>query len=253
MDIFETKNFHSALPFWQYQFPHANQVNSSQDLAQKSHSQYPSIVGTSVFALKYKDGVIIAADTVRNYGGLYGPQYPYLERIKKINETTVYASSGDNADFKYLHKIIENKQKPVEWRPESLYRWLTRVVYNRRSKFDPLWNTIIIGGFQDGKPFLGCVDHIGTIFKENAVATGVGAAMAIPIINRELKKYDNSTDNLNFKQAKEIMMKCLRLSNMGDNTYKFHISVINKNGTKVIGPLDIDSKWEVAKMIFHSK
>ena len=69
----------------------------------------------------------------------------------------------------------------------------------------------------------------------------------------ELKKYENSTDNLNFKQAKEILMKCLRLSNMGDNTYKFHISVINKNGTKVIGPLDIDSKWEVAKMIFHSK
>merc|ERR1712088_1304586 len=60
-----------ALPFWQYQFPHANPVNSSQDLAQKSHSQYPN-----------------------------------LERVKKINETTVYASSGDNADFKYLHKII---------------------------------------------------------------------------------------------------------------------------------------------------
>ena len=49
-------------------------------------------------------------------------------------------------------------------------------------RFDPLWNTIIVGGIQDGKPFLGCVDHIGTAWKENAVATGMGAAMAIPII-----------------------------------------------------------------------
>ena len=70
MDIFETKNFHSALPFWQYQFPHANQVNSSQDMAPKIHSQYPSKVGTTVFGLKYKDGVIIATDAIRNYGKL---------------------------------------------------------------------------------------------------------------------------------------------------------------------------------------
>ena len=49
-------------------------------------------------------------------------------------------------------------------------------------RFDPLWNTIIVGGMQDGKPFLGCVDHIGTAWTENAVATGMGAAMAIPII-----------------------------------------------------------------------
>ena len=166
MATFETKNVHSALPFWQYQFPHANQVkNSSQAVAPDTHSQYPSVVGTSVFGLKYKDGVIIAADTIRNYGGLYGAQ-KYLQRVKKINETTVLASSGDIADFQYLHKIIESKQNE-EWKPEDMYCWLTKVVYDRRSKFDPLWNTIIVGGFQDGKPFLGCVDHNGTTLLRN--------------------------------------------------------------------------------------
>ena len=61
--------------------------------------------------------------------------------------------------------------------------------------------------------------------------------MAIPIMNRELEnKYDNSTDNLDFKQAREIMMKCLRVSNLGG---EFHISVINKDGAKVVGPLTI--------------
>merc|ERR1712141_436947 len=209
-----------APPFWQggpdpsgyYQFPHANRVNSSQAVAPNARSQYPITVGTSVFGLKYKDGVIIAADTMGNYGRL--SRYPNLQRVNKINETTVLASSGDIADFQYL-------------------------------------NTIIVGGIQDGKPFLGCVDYIGTAWKENAVATGMGAAMAIPIINHELEKYDNSTDNLNFEQAREIMMKCLRVSYLRDcrATNKFHISVVNKDGAKVEGPLTIDSNWEVAKMI----
>merc|ERR1711936_790433 len=233
-----------APPFWQggpdpsgyYQFPHANRVNSSQAVAPNARSQYPITVGTSVFGLKYKDGVIIAADTMGNYGRL--SRYPNLQRVNNINES------------KQNEEDICGKGG-VTMRPEALHCWLTRVLYNRRSKFDPLWNTIIVGGIQDGKPFLGCVDYIGTAWKENAVATGMGAAMAIPIINHELEKYDNSTDNLNFEQARDIMMKCLRVSYLRDcrATNKFHISVVNKDGAKVEGPLTIDSNWEVAKLI----
>jgi len=185
-----------APPFWQggpdpsgyYQFPHGNRNASSQyATAPNSRSQYPITVGTSVFGIKYKDGVIIAADTMGNYGRL--SRYPNLQRVNKVNETTVVASSGDIADFQYLYSLIESKQNEedikgggVTMRPEALHCWLNRVLYNRRSKFDPLWNTIIVGGMQDGKPFLGCVDHIGTAWTENAIATGMGAAMAIPII-----------------------------------------------------------------------
>ena len=31
---------------------------------------------------------------------------------------------------------------------QALHCWLTRVLYNRRSKFDPLWNVIIVAGMQ---------------------------------------------------------------------------------------------------------
>merc|ERR1711996_196405 len=74
-------------PSGYYQFPHANRVNSSQAVAPNTRSQYPITVGTSVFGLKYKDGVIIAADTMGNYGRL--SRYPNLQRVNKINETTV--------------------------------------------------------------------------------------------------------------------------------------------------------------------
>jgi 20S proteasome subunit beta 7 len=37
-------------------------------------------------------------------------------------------------------------------KPKDLHCWLTRVMYNRRSKFDPFWNNFVVGGLQDDKP-----------------------------------------------------------------------------------------------------
>lgn len=35
--------------------------------------------------------------------------------------------------------------------PKAVHSWLTRVMYNRRSKMNPLWNTVVIGGFYKGE------------------------------------------------------------------------------------------------------
>lgn len=48
----------------------------------------------------------------------------------------------------------------------------------RRSKFDPLWTTFVVGGIQDGKPFLGYVDKLGTAYEDDTVATGYGNYLA---------------------------------------------------------------------------
>merc|ERR1712045_760372 len=152
----------------------------------------------------------MAADTMGSYGSL--ARFPDLQRLYKVNDTTVIGFSGDLSDYQYLRDVVERKQIEedihgggVTMRPEALHCWLTRVMYNRRSKFDPLWNTIIVGGMQEDKPFLGCVDLIGTAWTENAIATGIGAAMAIPIINHELEKFGPTPhDNLTKEQAREI-------------------------------------------------
>jgi len=255
----------SAPPFWgggpspsgYYDFPNRGHQCAipSGSAGPNAHSQYPITTGTSVFGLKYKDGVIIAADTSGNYGNL--ARYPNTQRVFKVNDTTVIASSGDIADFQYLHQLIKSKQNEedirgggITMRPEALHCWLTRVQYNRRSKFDPLWNTTLIGGMQEGKPFLGCVDLIGTAWTENAIATGIGAAMAIPIINHELEKY-GSTDNLTKEQAQDIVKKCIRICYLRDckAMNKYYIATINAEGSEVEGPLMIDSNWEVARGI----
>ena len=35
--------------------------------------------------------------------------------------------------------------------PKEIYSYLGRVLYNRRSKMDPLWNTLVVAGFEEGE------------------------------------------------------------------------------------------------------
>ena len=61
------------------------------------HSLGAVNVGSSVLAVRYKDGVMIAADTAISYGGMRKEKD--ARRIKKLNDECIYASSGEMADF----------------------------------------------------------------------------------------------------------------------------------------------------------
>jgi hypothetical protein len=54
---------------------------------------------------------------------------------------------------------------------------------------NPLWNSLVIGGLQDGQPFLGCTDKLGVAFTEDAIATGYGAYIALVKQRRWPKGY----------------------------------------------------------------
>lgn len=69
--------------------------------------RYPSVTGTSVLGLKYKDGVILAADMLGSYGSL--ARFRNLSRVKKVNESTGIAVAGDYADYQFLSDVLEQK------------------------------------------------------------------------------------------------------------------------------------------------
>lgn len=44
--------------------------------------------------------------------------------------------------------------------PKEVHNYLTHVMYNRRNKFNPLWNSLVLGGVKNGQKYLGTVKTI---------------------------------------------------------------------------------------------
>lgn len=62
---------------------------------------------TSVLGIKFKDGVVLAADMLGSYGSL--ARFRNCSRLLNINQQTVLGSSGDFADFQFLTSIVEQR------------------------------------------------------------------------------------------------------------------------------------------------
>lgn len=66
----------------------------------------PIVTGSSVLAVKYKDGVLIMSDTLGSYGSL--ARFKNLDRIQKVNGYTLVASGGEYSDFQNILRTIEH-------------------------------------------------------------------------------------------------------------------------------------------------
>ncbi|XP_012289178.1 proteasome subunit beta type-4 [Orussus abietinus] len=250
-------DWQSPSPFWQngpapgvsYNFP-GTVSHGKPDGIQRS--QAPTTTGTSVVGIQYKDGVLIAADILASYGSL--ARYRNCERIMKVNNNILLGAGGDYADYQYIKNLIEQKILEEEClddgftlKPKSLHCWLTRIMYNRRSKFDPFWNNFIIAGLENGKPFLGTVDKLGTAYTDPIIATGYGAYMATPVIRAAYEK----NKEMSKEEALDLIKQVMTVLYYRDarSFPKYHIGIIDKEGIEIKGPITLESNWEAAVMI----
>ncbi|XP_001601321.1 proteasome subunit beta type-4 [Nasonia vitripennis] len=257
MSFFNKADYFSPTPFWQngpapgaiYNFPGPTASSGTNGM---QRTQSPMTTGTSVIGLQFKDGIVIAADVLASYGSL--ARFRNCERVIKVNDNIILGAGGDYADYQYLRSIIEQKilderclDDGFTLKPKSLHCWLTRVMYNKRSKFDPLWNNFIIGGIEDDKLFLGTVDKLGTAFTDPVIATGYGAYMASPLLNKAYEANPEMTE----QEATDLIYKAMQVLFYRDarSFPKYHLGVITKEkGVEIKGPITIDHNWEVSTM-----
>ncbi|KAL9679166.1 hypothetical protein QQ045_017022 [Rhodiola kirilowii] len=133
----------------------------SREIASE-HTQSPHVTGTSVIGIKYKEGILIASDMGGSYGSTLG--YKSVERIKSIGKHSLLGASGEISDFqeilRYLDDLILNDNMWDDNNslgPKDLHSYLTRVMYSRCNKVDPLWNSLVLGGVKNGQTYLGTV------------------------------------------------------------------------------------------------
>ncbi|KAF2605523.1 hypothetical protein F2Q70_00025911, partial [Brassica cretica] len=160
-------------------------------------------------------------------------RYKNIERMKAIGKHSLLGASGEISDFqeilRYLDELVLNDNMWDDGNslgPKEVHNYLTRVMYNRRNKFNPLWNTLVLGGVKNGESYLGMVSMIGVSFEDNHVATGFGNHLARPILRDEWHA------DLSFEDGVKLLEKCMRVLLYRDRSAinKLQIAKITEEG-----------------------
>ncbi len=158
-------------------------------------------------------------------------------------------ASGEISDFKYILTLLDElmtndycADDGHDMTPSEVFNYLTRVLYNRRNKFDPLWNSLVVAGVDKrGESFLGTVGMIGSHYTDAHVATGFGAHLARPLF-REKHREDMSA-----AEARALLEECLRVCYYRDKNSinKFQVATITAQGAQISEPFALPTEWSL--------
>jgi len=161
---------------------------------------------------------------------------------------TLLAAGGDYSDYQQMLKIIEQRATTeyalddgASMAPSALHHWLTRIMYQRRSKMDPLWNSIVIAGVRDGASYLGTTDLYGTMYEDNFIATGLGAHLALPLLRKGWR------EDISEAEARALLEKSMQVLFYRDTRASAKVNfgkVDAATGATVAEPVTLETYWE---------
>ncbi|KAF2405379.1 proteasome endopeptidase complex, beta subunit [Trichodelitschia bisporula] len=222
------------------------------------HTQSPIVTGTSVVGIKFKDGVVIAADNLASYGSL--ARFTDVKRLHRFNSKSVLGFGGDVSDMQYLDRLLTSLDIRENYHSaddaalsaKNLHTYLSKVMYKRRSDFNPLWNHILVAGLDtEEKPFLASVDLLGTTFSSPSLATGYGAHLAQPIM-RKLVPDEEAAARLGKEEAIQAIKDCMKVLFYRDarSMDRYSIAVITKEGVDLNEDVKLENQsWAFADRI----
>ncbi|KAL7529989.1 hypothetical protein ACHAWF_003189 [Thalassiosira exigua] len=232
---------------------------SSGALAANQATTRPITTGTSVLGIKYRGGVMLAADTLCSYGSM--AKYKNARRLLGINSRTLIGASGEYSDLQTISDLLRRNALEDRCTADSLYdednneecaketwSYLRAVMYNRRNKMNPLWNDVVVAGFRqnaDGSvgedPFLGVVDKIGTAYEDDILATGFGGYIALPLMRERYRP------DMEEGEARALLEDCLRILFYRDcrALNRVQIAKVTKEGGALVSdPYELDTFWD---------
>ena len=135
---------------------------------------------------------------------------------------------------------------------QNVHTYLSKVLYKRRSDFNPLWNAILVAGLDgEGKPFLASADLLGTTFAAPTMATGFGAHLAQPLL-RKLAEEDKDVEKIDQETATRAVKECMKVLFYRDarSLDRYSIGVVTKKGLELQEDEKLESQsWAFAEGI----
>lgn len=167
--------------------------------------------------------------------------------------------SGDVSDMQYIDRLLESLDIRESYAPngntlnaKNLHTYLSKVLYKRRSDINPLWNHLLVAGFDgNGAPFLSSADLLGTTFSAPHLATGFGSYLAIPILRR-LFPEEKSIEGISREQAIDALRECLKVLWYRDarSHDRFSIATITKDGIDLKEDEQLSNQsWAFAEVV----
>lgn len=208
------------------------------------HTTQPIVTGASVIAIKYAGGIIMGTDTLASYGS--NARYKGVCRLKKVGAGTLLGASGEMSDFQQMSHLLEDidtddwmAEDGLRLGPKEIWNYMGRVLYNKRSKFNPLLNQFVVAGYQDGESFLGFVDHQGTCYQEKFIATGFGMHLAMPMLREAWK------EGMTEAEARQLVAKCLEVLFYRDcyASNEVQIAKVDPSGVAIDAPVVLGTNW----------
>ncbi|KAI5184792.1 20S proteasome subunit beta 7 [Nematocida homosporus] len=218
------------------------------------------IMGTSVLAVKFQGGILVASDTQASYGSY--AKYKNITRAAQISPNTLLVSSGEYSNFQEVVHMLRLEMNPITeeatvFGPRECFEILRNHMYEKRNRGQPEQNYHVVAGIEEQPReavpyecdpnglFLAAIDPLGGFYHANVIATGLGAHIALPILRKGV-----ADGELEEAEARELLMTAMRTLLYRDTRAcgAIQISKVTKDGISISDPLELSTDWSVGKL-----
>jgi 20S proteasome subunit beta 7 len=180
-------------------------------------------------------------NSAASYGSL--ARFTDVKRLRTFADTSIIGFGGDVSDMQYIDRMLFSLNIEENYastghtlNAKNLHTYLARVLYKRRTDFNPLWNMLLVAGLDnDGAPFLSLADLLGTTYSAPTLATGFGAHLAQPLLRRLMPEDEKSVKDVTREHAVEAIKECMKVLFYRDarSTDSYSIAVVTKDGIEL--------------------
>ena len=193
-----------------------------------------------------------------SYGSL--ARFTDVKRLRIFSDTSIIGFGGDVSDMQYIDRLLSSLDIRENYsstghtlNARNLHTYLSKILYKRRSDFNPLWNNLLVAGLDDnGAPFLSLADLLGTTFSAPTLATGFGAHLAQPLLRRLVPDDEQSVPNITKEQAVEAIKECMKVLFYRDarSMDRYSIAIVTKEGIELKEDEKLENQsWAFADQI----
>lgn len=204
--------------------------------------------GTTTLGIKFKEGVILAADKRATAGSLIAQKD--TKKINNITDNIAVTMAGTASDAQLLIKLAKAELKLKQIRTQQQLdvkeaaSFMSRMVYNnlRKPSMLPGISHFVMGGVDSTGFYLYDIFPDGTVSEcKDYIASGSGSVMAYGVLETLYK------ENMSLDEAKILAIKCINAAIRRDSASGNGIDIflINKDGAKCIMTQDIEPKIEM--------